>query len=113
MAYALVQSYPNSSLTSISQEKFTNTAYEHRVFYTSDSVDEVFAYYEKLRPGFTEEENGRYYNFVENRSIPAQLASYISSTGGWGDNLPATNVNFYEAGVTGTIIETSYSWPSP
>lgn len=105
--------YPGSTLIQVEQERFPNTRFEYRTYYTSDNVETVLAYMEQHMPGFTSDPPERYRNHRHDNSLPSLITAILVQLGDIESGVPGVEVNLDEAQTTGTEITIILSWPDP
>ncbi|MBK8903391.1 MAG: hypothetical protein IPM53_19570 [Anaerolineaceae bacterium] len=125
-AYTLAPSeYPHSELLEKWQSGGPDSMWDRRTYRTSDSVDEVFMFFEELMPGFERASNSgttteTYYNSAHNNNWLAKRAAEFACTGLYCTDesvliYPSASIRFYPDpdNPTGTLIEVWLSWPAP
>jgi len=105
--------YPGSTLLQVEQERFPNTRFEHRTYFTPDNVETVLAYMEQHMPGFTQYSPERYGNRRQDNSLPSLITAILVQWGDIESGVPDVEVNLDEANTTGTEITIILSWPDP
>ena len=105
--------YPGSTLIEIEQERFPNTRFEYRTYYTSDSVETVLEYMEQYMPGFIRDASERYDNRRQDNSLPSLITALLVQVADIESGVPSVEVKLDEARTTGTEITVVLSWPDP
>ena len=105
--------YPGSTLIEVEQERFPNTRFEYRTYYTSDSVETVLAYMEQHMPGFIQHSSERYDNHRRDNSLPSLITALLVQVADIESGVPSVEAKLDEAHTTGTEISIVLSWPDP
>lgn len=105
--------YPGSTLLKVEQERFPNTRFEYRTYYSSDGIETVLAYMEQHMPSFVQHSSERYDNHRRDNSLPSLITALVVQVADIESGVPSVEVNLDEANTTGTEITIILSWPDP
>ena len=105
--------YPGSQLLEVEQERYPNTRFEHRAYYTPDGLQTVLAYMDQHMPGFTSSSPEHYGNRLEDKSLSSLITAILVQLTDIESGVPGVEVNLEAADTGGTEIRVILQWPDP